>query len=159
MRAARLLPLLALALTVTLAACGDDDSAPGLPLLSGSASGDYAGEAFTAVNGFASIYNDAPVIGLGNGPLSCESLASSSPPQGLNAAIQIPTLAVGTYDNVFVNLYRVSGGDFDSHGSDGATVVITAVSETSVSGTVTFDTTIDDEHFALNGDFEVSRCP
>lgn len=145
-----------LTLACMLCACGGGVSAE--PLLSGSVTGSYEGSAFTAVNGFATVSNGTPVILMGTGNLGCGSEEANSPPRGLNAAIGAPQLAVGTYENVVVQLYS-NVGRFESTGSNQGTLVITSVTDESVAGEITYSYTSDDEDtYTLMGTFEVVHC-
>lgn len=147
---------LALAFASLGAACGGGEDA--LPLLSGSVEGSYAGAAFTAENGFATMLDGDPIIGVGDGPLHCGSPASSEPPEGRNVLIVAPAFEVGVYDDVFVNLYE-NVDDFEAIGSNGGRLELTAVSDASVAGTITFELTNDeDEVFTVDGSFEITRC-
>ena len=147
-----------LASLIMSAACGGGGGG-GEPLLSGSLTGDYAGSAFTPSSGFATLYEDTLIIGVGNGDLHCGSPAQNDPPPGINAILVMPSFDVGSYSNVFVNMYY-NIGEFTGAGSNSGTVEITASSAASVAGSVSYAYT-DDEGltYALDGTFEVVRCP
>ena len=50
-------------------------------------------------------------------------------------------------------------GDFEGTGSNSGTIMITAVSDTSVAGTVSYGYTDDaSKTYGLSGSFEVARC-
>ena len=149
---------LPLVLVCVLAACGGSDEA-GEPLLSGSVQGSFDGMTFTAVNGFATLYHDAGLIGVGDGPLHCGSEQSSSPPPGNMIGMSVPSLAAGAYSNVIVEIYKNKGG-FEGVGANTGTVTLTAVTDASVAGTVSFSYTDDmGRMFTANGTFEVVHCP
>ena len=51
-------------------------------------------------------------------------------------------------------------GNFEGTGSNSGTITITAVSDTSVAGTVSYSYTDDASlTYGLSGSFEVARCP
>ena len=63
--------LLLLAASAVFTACGS--AASGEPLLSGTVTGSYGDDSFTAVNGFAvDSLDTSKLIGLGDGPLTCQ---------------------------------------------------------------------------------------
>ena len=131
-----------------------------MPLVSGSLSGQYKGQAFTPMFGVETVYMQSNLIAIGDGPLNCGSANRPDPPAGTNAIFEIPVVDVGTYASVFVNLIQNKGG-FDGVGSNSGTVNITAVSTASVAGDVSWsytDSTTGDT-YGLSGTFEVSRCP
>jgi hypothetical protein len=136
--------------------CGGDDG--GEPLISGSVMGSYDGTSFDATFGFATPYQGGGLIGLGTGNLRCGSQDSSDPPTGRSAAISIPALEVGSYSSVFIQMFD-NVGSFEGVGSNTGTVEITEVTDTSVSGSVSFDYTDDESReFTLSGTFEVINC-
>ena len=147
------------ALVLVLSGCGGGDGGgEGEPLISGSLVGDYDGNAFSPANGFATVYNDTNLIGVGDGPIRCDSVDDNDPPSGTNVAFSVPSFEAGAYSNVFVELYR-NVGDFEGVGSNQGQVTLEEVSETSVGGSVEYDYTDDDgRHFAISGTFEVLRC-
>ena len=70
----------------------------------------------------------------------------------------IPTLAVGTYSSVSVQMFQNTHG-FEGIGSTDGTVTLTAVTAESVAGTVAYDyTNAASESFTISGSFEVVRC-
>ncbi|MCC6999374.1 MAG: hypothetical protein IT370_32480, partial [Deltaproteobacteria bacterium] len=143
---------LALAL---VAGCGSDES--GTPLRSGAITAEYAGTAFTPVNGFATTYMGKSLIVVGDGPVHCGSESNNDPPSGRNASFSV-MLAAGSYSNVFVNLYE-NVSSFHGVGANKGTVTLTSVTAESVAGTIAFDYTADDgKHYALNGSFDVVHC-
>jgi len=148
---------LALAMVGVLTACGGD-SEEGEPLLGGEVSGDFAGKSFTAENGFATIYEDTPLIVIGDGPVHCGTESKNSPPSGTNAAMTVPAFEVGNYTSQFVQLYD-NDGDFRGVGSNTGSISLTAVTAESIAGSVEFDYTSDEqEHFSVSGSFEVLLC-
>ena len=153
-------PLVTIALStvVALAACGGGEGA-GEPLVSGSLAGEYKGQPFVPAFGFVSLYNGSNLIGLGDGPLNCGSPQRPDPPSGTNALFTLSTLEVKTYSSVLVQILQ-NKGNFEGTGSNSGTITITAVSDTSVAGTVSYSYT-DDESltYGLSGSFEVARCP
>jgi hypothetical protein len=144
-------------LAVPLAGCGGGGADP-IPLLSGSVSGEYAGDAFTASFGFATVYEEIDIIALGDGNLHCGSPESANPPDGTNAILALPALEVGSYTNVEVHLYQ-NIDEFSGFGTTGAVVTLSSVTAESVAGDVDFSfTTTEGETYRLAGTFEVSRC-
>ncbi|CAN5903852.1 hypothetical protein BH11MYX3_BH11MYX3_21490 [soil metagenome] len=142
-------------LALGLAACGGSDS--GEPLLAGSMTGEYNGHSFTPAFGFATLYNGAGLIVVGDGPIHCGTESANDPPSGTNAVLSVP-LEVGSRTNVFVQLTRNIDG-FEGAGANTGSVTVSAVSESSVVGTVTFDyTDTQSRHFSIIGGFEVLHC-
>lgn len=142
---------------VALAGCGGGGG--GEPLVSGSATGEYAGAAFVADTGFAMVYQGDSLIGVGDGGLDCGSVEMPDPPPGTNAAIALPSFDLGTYSNVFVNLYHNVSG-FEGSGSNDGTVTITASTADVVEATVSYAyTDTGGRVFSLDGTFAVVRCP
>jgi hypothetical protein len=142
-------------LAFLLVGCG---SPPAEPVLGGTVTGSYDGTEFTAENGFATADEDSALIILGNGNLYCGSDEASDPPTGHDAAIFLPALEVGTYGSVLVQMIE-NLGSYESHGANVGSVVLTEVTETSVSGEVAFTYQSDDGgDFSLSGTFEVTRC-
>ena len=138
-----------------LVACGSGGEA----LLSGTVTGSYDGEAFTVDHGFAVLHDGEPLIGLSDSDVGCGTHDDNDPPGGHTGVFSVPSFTAGTYGNVLVQLVHYEGGDFESVGSNSATVVLTAVTETSVSGTVSWSYTDGEGRvFNLTGTFEVVRC-
>jgi hypothetical protein len=149
---------LGIAVAVAVLGCGGGGDA-GEPLLSGSLSGDYEGHAFTPAFGFATIYSGTNLIGLGAGPLNCDSPERNDPPAGINAAFTLSTLEPGSYSSVLVNLYY-NVGHFEGRGSNAGSVTITSVTDAAVAGSIAYsDVGEMGETYALSGTFEVMRCP
>jgi len=137
-------------------ACGGGGG--GEPLISGTLTGDYAGDAFTATFGFASAYQGVLIIGLGDGGIDCDSPNQNDPPPGNNAILEMPALDVGSYTSVFVHLYH-NVGSFEGVGSNTGTVTITSSTADAVAGMVSYAYTDDQaRNFALDGTFEIIRC-
>jgi hypothetical protein len=150
--------LLLLAASVAFAACGGS-SEKGEPLLSGSVTGTYGEDSFTAVNGFAYEPSDtSKIIGLGDGPLNCNSPYKTDPPSGMMGGINLPSFEVGTYNGVMVTVYTNKGG-FEGKGTNAGSVEITASSAESIAGTVAYNDEYEGTTLALNGGFEVVHCP
>jgi hypothetical protein len=150
--------ILVLGILASLAACGGGG---GEPLLSGTMTGEYDGQSFTAVNGFATIVEDTPLVAMGEGGIGCGSEDDNQPPGGYNVAFGLEgsVFAVGDFTSVFVEFHRNVGGDYEGFGTNVGSVSITAVTTESVSGTIAFDYTDDESrHFAANGTFEVVNC-
>jgi hypothetical protein len=80
-----------------LAGCGGGGSEP---LISGSATGDYDGTAFTATSGFAITIDGDSVIGVGDADLDCGSATQNDPPGGRFASIEVPSFELGSYTQV-----------------------------------------------------------
>jgi hypothetical protein len=152
-------PLVAIALTavVALAACGGGEG-PGEPLVSGSLAGEYKGQPFVPAFGFATLYKGSNLIGLGDGPLNCASPTRADPPSGTNGMFTLPTLEVKTYSSVLVQILQ-NKGSFEGTGSNSGTIMITAVSDTSVAGMISYSYTDASQTYGLSGSFEVARCP
>lgn len=147
---------LTLGCTAVLLGCG---GGAGTPLLSGQVTGQFDTTNFTATNGFA---KDRPgkssLIILGDGPINCASVEAPDPPTGLNGLISVASLEAGDYANVSVQIFR-NVSSFEGRGSNAGRLKLTAVDATKVSGTITYSTTIEAVPLALNGTFEVTRCP
>jgi hypothetical protein len=153
-------PLVTIALSsvVALAACGGGEGA-GEPLVSGALAGEYKGQPFVPAFGFATLYKGSNLIALGDGPLNCASANRPDPPSGTNALFSLPALEVKTYSSVLVELIQ-NRGNFEGTGSNGGTITLTAVGDTSVAGTVSYRYTDDaSQTYGLSGSFEVARCP
>jgi hypothetical protein len=149
----------ALGALVAVAACGGGGEGPGDPLVSGSLTGAYKGQAFVPVNGFATVYQGSNLIGLGDGPINCSSPQRSDPPSGTNALFTMSALDVGSYGQVFVQIIQ-NKGNFEGIGSNTGSITITAVTATSVAGSIAYSYTDDASlTYGLSGSFEVSRCP
>ena len=138
------------------AACGS--GASGTPLRSGSVTGSYDGRTFTAAFGFAATKGSGNLIAVGAGPLNCDTPNAADPPAGSNGIISVKQLAVGSYANVNVQV-MTNDGDWMSFGSNSGTLTITAADDHSVAGTISFTENGNDHMVALNGDFDVERCP
>jgi hypothetical protein len=147
-----------IALGIGLAACGGDGVA-GEPILGGDVAGAYEGSGFTPVHGIAAVTEEGIfTIVLGTGNVVCGSEDASSPLAGYNAAIAVPTFAVGTYTNVYVSMSKTAGGFEASGGNDGL-LTITAVTDDSISGEIQHArTSPNNEMYMLTGTFEVVRC-
>ncbi len=148
----------AVAVAVASVGCGGGGGA-GEPLLGGSLSGDYEGHPFTPTFGFATIYSGTNLIGVGDGPLNCDSPERNDPPAGQNAVFTLATLEEGSYSSVPVNLYY-NVGHFEGRGSNQGSVTITSVTDASVAGSITYsDTNEEGQTYSLSGTFNVMRCP
>jgi hypothetical protein len=147
-------------LLIAFAGCGGGAGA-GEPLVSSTLAGTFKGQAFTPAFGVALVYNGSNMIALGDGPINCGSAQRNNPPAGTSAVLSVPTLDVGTYSSVFVDMIQYKGTNLDGAGSNSGTVTLTAVSASSVAGTIAYsytDSTTNDT-FGISGDFEVARCP
>lgn len=145
---------------VALAACGGGGGGAGVPLVSGSLTGEYKGQAFTPAFGVATVYQGSNLIAVGDGPLNCGSAQRPDPPAGTNAIFELPAFDVGIYSSVFVDMIQ-NKGNFEGAGSNSGTVNITAASATSIAGDISFSYTdsTTNQTYGLSGAFEVSRCP
>ena len=155
------LVMAAVAALIAVASCGGGGGAggPGDPLVSGSLTGEYKNQAFVPAFGFATIYQGSNLIGLGDGPLNCASPQRSDPPSGTNGLFTMTALDVGSYGQVFVQILQ-NKGNFEGIGSNTGSVTITAVSATSVAGTIAYSyTDAASLNYGLSGSFEVARCP
>jgi hypothetical protein len=144
-----------------LSACGGSGAGEGAgePLVSGSMQGEYKGQSFVPVFGFSTLYQGSNLIAVGDGPLNCASPQRTEPPSGTNAVFAVPMLAVGSYPSVLVQLLQ-NKGNYESVGSNSGTIMITAVTDASVAGSVAYSYTDDaGQTYGLSGTFEVSRCP
>lgn len=140
-----------------LAACGGGDDA-GEPLLAGALTAEYDGTAFSPAFGFATLYQDAGLLALGDGPIHCGTETANEPPSGRNLVASIPTLTPGTYASVFVQMFE-NVDDFEGVGSSDGAVTLTAVTDDTVAGSIAYDYTDGDgRRFAMTGDFEVLHC-
>jgi len=154
-------PVLAIVLStaVTLAACGGGGEGVGEPLVEGTLTGEYKGQPFVPAFGFVTLYQNTNLIGLGDGPINCASPQRTEPPSGTNAMFGLPTLEVKTYSSVLVQLLQ-NKGSFMGIGSNSGTITLTAVSDTSVAGTISYSyTDAASQTYGLSGSFEVARCP
>lgn len=148
---------IALLVGVLAAACGGSDDEEGEPFLSGSVAGDYDGEEFTATFGFATIYQDTPIVGVSDGAFHCGSEGATDPPPGHSAVFSIDAFEVGVYSS-FVQIFTNVDG-FEGVGASDGSVELTEVSAGAIAGTVEWSYTDDDDrHFGLSGSFEVLRC-
>jgi hypothetical protein len=145
---------------VAFAACGGGGGGAGVPLVSGSLTGQYKGQTFTPMFGIETLYMGSSLIAIGDGPLNCGSPQRPDPPSGTNAIFELPVVDVGSYPSVFVDLIQ-NKGSFQGVGSNSATVNVTAVSAASVAGDISWSYTdsATGETYGLSGTFEVSRCP
>ena len=144
-------------LALTFAACGGDGS-ENTPLISGTVTGTYGSDTFTLRNGvLGKTSGGSDVIILGTDAMSCASPKAPAPPAGNFASIAVPTLAVGSYGNVLVQVYE-NRGDFSGAGSSSGSLTITDLTDTTMAGSVSFSETVSGKALALNGDFELERC-
>ncbi|GMU62592.1 MAG: hypothetical protein AMXMBFR34_43550 [Myxococcaceae bacterium] len=128
-------------------------------MVSGSVTGNCEGTMFTATNGFAADREGkSSVILLGTGNLNCASVTASDPPTGNNGLISVASLMAGDYSSVSVQVMK-SDGNWESSGSNKGTLKITAADTAKVAGTITYSDDISGRAMALNGTFEVTRCP
>jgi hypothetical protein len=152
-------PLLNATLVTLLATAGCGRGDAGDALLSTTLTGQFNGQAFTPAFGVATIYKGSNVIALGDGAITCGSVQQNDTPMGTNAKFSVPTLDVGTYSSVSVYMSQYEGRTFDLVGSSDATVTLTAVSMSSVVGTITYGYTDSaGGTYSLAGSFEVTRC-
>ena len=154
-------PLLTVTVATLLAAPACGGGPAGEPLVSTSLTGQFKGQSFEPAFGVATVSQGANEIALGDGALNCASTQQSNPPMGTTAMFSVPTLAVGTYSSVFVDMIQYEGRSFDGVGSGDATVTLTAVGAASVAGTIAYSYTDSStgDSYGLSGSFEVARCP
>jgi hypothetical protein len=154
-------PLLAVTLAMLLAGTACGGGTAGEPLVSTTLTGQFDGQSFKPAFGVATVYQGSNLIALGDGPLDCASAQQNDPPMGTTATFSVPTLEVGTYSSVFVDLVQYEARNLDGVGSSDATVMLTAASATSVAGTIAYSYTDSSTggSYSLSGSFEVSRCP
>lgn len=151
--------LVAVGAVLAVAGCGGGGADAGEPLVSGALTGNYKGQAFTPMFGFAATNGTSTLVAVGDGPLNCSSVAATDPPYGTNALISIPAFAVGSYSSRLVQILR-NLGSFEGTGTNSGTIEITAVTADSVAGSVAYSYTDDQaQTYGLSGTFEVIRCP
>jgi len=152
----------ALGIGIVVAGCGGGGggTAPGAPLVSGSLTGEYRGQTFTPTFGVATVYQSSNLIAFGDGPVNCASPQQNDPPPGTTAVLELPAFDPGSYAAVFVDIIQ-NKGSFAGYGTNSGTVTIDSAGATSIAGSVTYSATdsMDNQHYALSGSFEVSRCP
>jgi hypothetical protein len=154
-------PLLTVTVATLLAGTACGGGTTGEPLVSTTLTGQFNGQAFTPAFGVATVYQGSNVIGLGDGALNCASTQQNDPPMGTSATFSVPTLEVGTYPSVFVEMVQYEARNLDGVGSSDGTVTLTAVGASSVAGTIAYSYTDSGTGgtYSLSGSFEVSRCP
>ncbi|HTB58112.1 MAG TPA: hypothetical protein VLC06_09575 [Polyangia bacterium] len=154
-------PLLTVTVATLLAATACGGGTAGEPLVSSTLTAEFNGQSFKPMFGVEAVYQGSNVIALGDGALNCASTQQNDPPMGTTATFSVPMLEVGTYPSIFVDMIQYEGGNFDGVGSNDATVTLTAVSASSVAGTVAYSYTDSSTGgaYSLSGSFEVSRCP
>lgn len=139
-----------------VAACSDADSEP---LLAGDVTGTFGTTDFTIINGIIGRSASGSYgIALGSDDMGCSSITADEPPPGNWAVIQVSTLEPGTYSNTNV-VVAENHSDYHSLGTNSGVLVISSVSATSVAGSIAYADEVDGTALALNGDFEVKRCP
>ena len=132
----------------------------GEPLVSTTLTGQFDGQPFTPAFGVATVYQGSNLIALGDGALNCASAQQNDPPMGTTATFSLPTLEVGSYSSVFVDLVQYEARSLDGVGSSDATVMLTSVGASSVAGTIAYSyTDSTGGTYGLSGSFDVSRCP
>lgn len=152
--------LLNASLVTLLAAVGCGGGDAGEALLSTTLTGQFKGQSFTPTSGVATTYKGSNVIALGDGAVTCSSVQQNDTPMGTTAKFSLPALDVGTYSSVFVYLSQYKGRNFDLVGSSDATLTLTDVGASSMSGTITYSYTDSaGGTYGLSGNFQVSRCP
>ena len=154
-------PLLIVALATLLAAPACGGGTAGEPLVSTTLTGQFNGQSFTPAFGVATVYQGSNRIAFGDGALNCASPQQNDPPMGTTATFSVPTLDVGTYSSVFVDLIQYEARNFDGVGSSDGTVTLTAISTASVAGSIAYAYSDSSTGgiYSLSGSFEVSRCP
>jgi hypothetical protein len=153
--------LFASVLTLASAACGGGGrGAPaGEPVISSTVKGAYDTAPFTIKFGFVTLRPAGNyIIALGSETLDCASLDAPAPPHGDSASLSLASVDVGVYSGIQVQLFHNIGA-FTSVASNTGAIGITLSSPTSVGGTVAYTDTISGKSYALNGSFEVVRCP
>lgn len=148
--------LVMLACSLLAASCGGGTTPE--PLIATTVVGSYAGEEFIPVNGFATVYREDSIIVLSDAAVACGTENDNTPPPGHTTALNVPALAVGSYSNVFVQMYN-NVGRFDGVGQNSGTVTISSVTDESIVGEVTFTYTDNENRdFSFTGTFEVAHC-
>ncbi len=150
-----MLRLTTLVFAFGLVACGGDDS--GEPLIYGAMLGEYDGHVFTPVFGFATMHNGAGLLAVGDGSVHCGTETDDAPPSGISAVLTVP-LEVGNHGQVFVQMIR-NVDSFEGVGANTGSVMITSVTEQSVTGELSFDhRDTRQRRFTVSGGFEVLHC-
>lgn len=147
-----------LLMALTFVACGGDGDSDNSPLISGTVTGTFGGDTFTIRNGvLGKTSGGSNVVVLGTDDMSCASPKAPAPPEGNFASISVATLEVGTYGNVLVQVFE-NHDELAGKGTTAGTLTIVDLTDTTMSGTISFAATVDGTALALNGDFEVERC-
>jgi hypothetical protein len=147
-------------------ACGGDSADP---LVSGSLTGVYKGQTFTPVNGYATVYTQTlqnqsvthTLIALGDGSIHCGTESAPAPPSGSNVVFFLPaTITTQAYTGVTTQIMSGSGNSWNSIISSNGNVTITAITDTTIAGSVSYDYTdsMTQDHYSVSGTFEVTKC-
>lgn len=148
-----------LGLSLLAASCGGSNIIAE-PLIDSTVVGSFDGVEFIPINGYANVADGRSIIVLGTAGVGCGS-ERGLPPRGHTVAMEIPALAVGSYTNVEVQLYRYVDF-FREANDDSGTVTISSVTDDSVVGEISFeytDTTFaEDRVYTVTGTFEVAHC-
>jgi hypothetical protein len=161
----------ALLVSICLAAvvgCGEnsigDSPVVGEPI-SGDVAGTYGTETFTPMYGVA-VPSSAPEqaeleIQLSPAAINCERHLQTglANPRGLFARIFVKSAAVGSYPSSFVEFDELTNSHTSQKGSTSGSVEILAIDVSHVKGSIAFQDAVNDFELALNGGFDVKRCP
>lgn len=149
-------------LMLAVAACGSDSDGSGEMALGGTLEGMVNGDNFTGKFGFAGMTNDdKPVIAIGEANLECGTDPSHDEIHGLGTIISNFEYEVTTdpQDDAYVSVFRYKGSHYQLGGGTSGVFQITDMTDTTVAGTIDYDSGSDDNHYAIHGDFIVTRCP
>lgn len=148
-----------LVLCLVVAACSESEPAKGEPLVATTLSATFAGEVFTPIYGFASVDQPSYIVMFGDGAVRCGVQDEQTPPPGHTVSFRIDSLAVGAHDSDYTEMVS-NDGDVDGVNSQTGTVMITASTGLSLTGTVSWSYTDPRSRmFGVSGTFEVHVCP
>lgn len=146
-----------LVVVVLLAACGGGSDPE--PLVASTLTASYAGDTFTPVNGYATIYMDQAFVIVGDGSIHCGSESADTPPPGRTAAFQIDSFAVG-YHSASTQMFTNVDGFMGVGSSEGGSVDIASSDSSTVAGELAFQYTDSDNlTYTVSGTFEAILCP
>jgi hypothetical protein len=152
----RLHTVLALGTLVAVAGCGG--GAPSERLVSGTLSGEYADQPFDLGFGFETSFREEETFAFSVATLDCTPPIADQLPPSTTATFTFPSLELGSYTQVNVLLWDQASAVWNL-GSNEGNVTISAVTDTSVSGSVDY-THVDPygQTYAVSGTFNVVRC-
>lgn len=144
-------------------ACTDDgDTTIGVSF-DGTANGQYGGDSFDPRFAVAFTNREGKLeMQFGENPISCERHLheGTGNPRGLFVRVIVASPAVGEHRGVWIEYDSLGASGTRQSGSSDGVVVIDALDEVMVAGTVTHARTHDElGMLAFNGTFVVTRCP